>query len=200
MMLNLYLSSVGQKQQLFTEIKSSPLIDLIQTKTGLTLSSFRIVASTRMYALMVGLPNKPYMVLSSALNQAFSDSEKEYIVLHESGHYLLRHGMKEAIAFILLYAIGCLIIRKLPFWSIPCIGIMLGLLYIQVGMHNEYEADHFALIHITDPQGMITATHKFKAQQFPKIDDHSLTWKLLLRSTPYYERVNMANEEIEARK
>lgn len=200
MMINLYLSSLGQTQQLLTEIKISPLLDFVQAKTGLKLNSFRIIASPRLYALMVGLPGKPYMVLSSTLDQKFSMSEREYIVLHEVGHYVGRHTMIEIFAFIILFILGLWVIRKLHLWLVPIVGVILALGFIQVGARYEYEADHFALKRMTDPNGMITATAKFKAQQIPRIDDRSIMWKLLLRSTPYYERENLANEEIQARK
>src|SRR4030066_1530533 len=103
MVLGLYLTSIGQKQQILTEIKNSPQISLIKSKTGLQLESFRIIASPRLYAVMIGVPGKPYMLLSSRLNQEFTDSEKEYVVLHETGHYLLHHAIKEGIFFVLLF-------------------------------------------------------------------------------------------------
>jgi len=199
MTINLYLTSIGQKQQVLTEIKDSPIIGVIKDKTGLILDSFRIIASPRLYAVMIGVPGKPYMMLSSKLNQEFTGSEKEYVVLHETGHYLLHHTVKEAVFFLTLFAIGCLLIRKRPWYFIPTIGIVFGLLYIQFGMKNEYEADHFAATHISDPNGMITATEKFKNQNFPPIDDNGIKWKLLYRSTPYNERINIANKEIKSR-
>lgn len=63
-------------------------------------------------------------------------------------------------------------------------------------MRSEYEADHFTVTHITDPQGMISATEKFKNQNFPPIDDTGIKWKLLYRSVPYQERIEMAKQEM----
>ncbi len=199
MILKLYLSSLGQKQQILTEIKDSPLIELIESKTNLKLHSFRMVASPRLYAAMIGIPGRPYMVLSSRLNDEFSDSEKEYVVLHEIGHYLLHHSIKESAFFLILFIIGCLIVRSRSPLIIPVIGVVFGLLYIQFGMRSEYEADNFSVTHITDPRGMISATEKFKNAHDPPLDDYSPMWPLLYRSTPYHERVNMAEEEIKTR-
>lgn len=199
MVISLYFASIGQKQQLLTEIKESPLITLIQSKTGLLLNSFKIITSPRPYGVMIGIPNKPYMMLSSQLNQDFTDSEKEYVVLHETGHYQLHHSIKELIFFITFFIIGCFIIRKLPLYFIPIIGIAFGLLNIQYAMRSEYEADRFAVSHITDPQGMITATEKFRNAHFPPLDDYSPLWPVLYRSTPYHVRIEMANKEIERR-
>lgn len=196
MVINLYLTSLGQKQQVLTEVKDSPLTEVIENKTGLTLNSFRIIASPKLYAVMIGVPNSPYMMLSSRLNQDFTDSEKEYVALHETGHYLLHHSIKEALFFALLFILGCFLIRKRPWYFIPILGILLGLIYIQFGMRSEYEADHFAVTHITDPQGMITATEKFKYQNFPPKDDTGLKWKLLYRSVPYQERIEIAKQEM----
>lgn len=199
MVLSLYLTIIGQKQQVLTEIKESPLIDLIQTKTGLRLESFRIIASPRLYAVMIGVPGKPYMLLSSRLNQEFTDSEKEYVVLHETGHYLLHHAVKESIFFALLFIIGALIIHHRSKYLIPIVGVVLGLLYIQFGSLSEYEADRFTVKRMTDPQGMISATEKFRAAHSPPLDDSSLRWKLFYRSVPYHDRIAIANEEISSR-
>jgi len=149
MTINLYLTSLGQKQQVLTEVKDSPLIELIKSKTDLTLKSFQIIASPKLYAVMIGVPGKPYMILSSKLNQDFTDSEKEYVVLHETGHYLLHHSIKEALFFAGLFILGCFLIKKRPWYLIPILGILFGLIYIQFGMRSEYEADHFAVTHKT---------------------------------------------------
>lgn len=199
MVLSLYLTSIGQKQQVLTEIKESPLIDLIETKTGLKLQSFRIIASPRLYAVMIGVPGNPYMLLSSRLNQEFTDSEKEYVVLHETGHYLLHHTIKEGVFFVLLFIVGALIIHHRSKYLIPIVGVILGLLYIQFGTLSEYEADRFTVKQMTDPQGMITATEKFKNAHFPPLDDYSMRWKLFYRSVPYHDRIELAKKEIAAR-
>jgi len=199
MTINLYLTSLGQKQQGLTEVKDSPLFEVIKSKTGLTLNSFQIIASTKLYAVMIGVPGKPYMMLSSKLNQDFTDSEKEYVVLHETGHYLLHHSIMEALFFALLFILGCFLIRKRPWYFIPIIGILFGLIYIQFGMRSEYEADHYAVTHITDPQGMISATEKFKYQNFPPKDDTGIKWRLLYRSVPYQERIEIAKQEMAIR-
>lgn len=200
MVLSLYFTSFGQKQQILTEIKDSPLINLIKSKTGLQLTSFRIITSPRLYAVMIGLPGKPYMLLSSRVNQEFTNNEKEFVVLHEVGHYLLHHAIKEAIFFIMLFTLGVFVIHKRPWFVVPIVGVLFGLLYIQFGMRSELEADHFAASHMTDPNGMITATEKFKNAHNPPLDDYSLAWKLFYRSVPYHNRVAIANEEIAKRK
>jgi beta-lactamase regulating signal transducer with metallopeptidase domain len=196
---SLYLSTLGQKQQPLTEVKDSPLITLIKQKTGLQLSSFQIVASSKLYGNMIGIPGSPYMMLSSRLNQEFTDSEKEYVVLHETGHYLLNHSIKELIFFAFFFILGCLIIRKRPFYFIPIIGIVFGLLCIQFGMRSEIEADRFVVSRITDPHGMITATEKFKAAHHPPLDDYSPWWPVFYRSNPYHVRIEMAEAEIISR-
>jgi Zn-dependent protease with chaperone function len=198
MVLSLYLTSMGQKRQILTEITDSPLINLIKVKTGLQLTSFRIIASPRLYAVMIGIPGKPYMMLSSRLNEEFTDSEKEYVVLHETGHYLLHHSVKEAIFFGLLFIIGAFIVHKRKWFVVPLAGVILGLVYIQFGMVSEYEADRFAVNHISDPHGMITATEKFKNAHNPPLNDAGLKWRLFYRSTPYRERIEMANKELQS--
>lgn len=196
MVLKLYLTSLGQKQEALTEVIDSPLISLIYEKTGVKLDFFQIIASDRPYAVMFGIPNKPYMMLSSKLNATFNDSEKEYVVLHEIGHYVLNHTIKEVIFFLILFIIGCFIVRMRKLYVIPIVGIIFGLLYIQYGMVSEKEADRFAVTHITDPNGMITSTEKFRSAHYPPLDDYSIFWSLLYRSNPYHVRIEMAKEEI----
>ncbi len=198
--LVLYASSIGQQRQPLTKVTDSPLIGLVKDKTGLQLDSFQIAASDRLYGNMVGIPGHPYMMLSSKLNDTFTDSEKEYVVLHEAGHYFLSHTIKESVFGLFLFVIGCFIIhhyRKL--YLIPIIGIFFGLLCIQYGMVSEKEADRFAVTHITDPNGMITATEKFRAAHYPPLDDFSPLWPIFYRSNPYHVRIEMAKEEINKR-
>jgi Zn-dependent protease with chaperone function len=193
----LYLSSIGQKQQPLTKVTDSPLLAIIKSKTGLKLDSFQIAASDKLYGNMVGIPGHPYMMLSSKLNDIFTDSEKEYVVLHETGHYLLNHTIKETILGLFLFLIGCFIIHKhRKLYLVPIIGITFGLLCIQYGMVSEKEADRFALAHITDPNGMITATDKFRSAHYPPLDDYSPLWPILFRSNPYHVRIEMAKREI----
>jgi len=199
MVINLYLSSIGQKQQILTTVSQSPLIDLIGSKTGISLKSFQIVASDKLYGLMIGIPGRPYMVLSSSLDQKFTDSEKEYVVLHEIGHYVLYHSIKEIAFFSLLFLVGIVILRNRKLYLAPILGIIFGLLFIQFASNSEYEADRYAVSRITDPHGMITATNKFKNDRLLPLDDYSIKWKLFYRSTPYHHRIEMADNEITRR-
>jgi Zn-dependent protease with chaperone function len=199
MVINLYLTSIGQKQQVLTKITESPLIDLIYQKTGVKLDSFQIVASPKMYATMIGIPGHPYMMLSSSLDSKFTDSEKEYVVLHEVGHYVLHHTIKEGLFFLILLLIGIIILRKRTIFLTPVIGIVFGLLFIQFATRSEYESDHYAVSRITDPNGMITSTAKFKNDHYLVLNDYGIKWKLLYRSTPYHVRIQIVENEIAKR-
>ena len=148
---------------------------------------------------MIGVPGRHYMLLSSQLDKEFNGSEKEYVVLHEVGHYLLHHAIREGLFFLVLFVFGCFIIRKKPWYFILMIGIIGGLLYIQVGTRSEYEADHFAVSRMTNPTGMITATEKFRNGHNPSLNDYGLLWPILYRSTPYHTRIQWAKEEIRRR-
>lgn len=200
MTLQLNLTSIGNKHQILTKVTDSSLITLIKEKTGLQLESFQIIASDQPHAAMIGIPGHPFMTVSSDLNDTFTDSEKEYVVLHETGHYLLNHTIKETLFGLFLFVIGCFVIRRhRKLYLIPTIGIMFGLLCIQYGMVSEKEADRFALSHITNPNGMITATEKFRTAHYPPLDDYSPLWPIFYRSNPYHVRIEMAEREIKSR-
>ncbi len=199
MTINLYISSIGQKQQLVTKITQSPLIDLVREKTGIKLESIQIVAASKLYGQMIGIPGHPYMILSSKLNDNFTDSEKEYVVLHETGHYIYNHTLREIGFFVVLLIIGIVFLKNKRIVWAPVVAVVFGLLFIQFATLSEYEADRFAVSHISDPNGMITATARFKNDHALVLDDHSLEWKLLYRSTPYHIRVEIAVDEISKR-
>ncbi|MFH1244281.1 MAG: M48 family metalloprotease [bacterium] len=197
MTLQLNLTSLGQKRQILTKVTDSSLITLIKEKTGLQLESFQIIASDQPHAAMIGVPGHPFMTVSSNLNDTFTGSEKEYVVLHETGHYLLNHTVKEILFGLFLFVIGCFFIHKhRKLYLIPIIGITFGLLCIQYGMVSEKEADRFAVARITDPNGMITSTEKFRAGHLPPLDDYSPLWPIFYRSNPYHVRIDMARQEI----
>lgn len=204
--LYLFAISIKGKNDTIQKIQDKTLLDLVYKKTGLLLESIRISSAKRLYGMMIGLPGKPYMILSKGLYESFDHNEKEYVVLHEAGHYLLGHSKKLAVSYFTLLIISFLFtisVQSLFIWV--CVAVLIGILQIQVSRMCEYEADAFTLEHITNPQGMINATQKFEKQflfpgRFIRLDEDTLIGRLIYISIPYNIRKRRAYEEIQRRK
>ena len=70
---------------------------------------------------------------------------------------------------------------------------------IQMSRIFEYEADNFAVKHITNPSGMITATQKFEkayaSRELVRHDEDTILGKFIYVGIPYNERVRNAEGE-----
>lgn len=202
---NLFLSSLGQKKSPVTIVQNDDLRKLIRSKTGIDIESIKILESDKPFGMMVGIPTKPQLILSRKLYDTFTPDEIEYVVLHEAGHYKLWHTITELVAGIALLVIGTLILKRitpLPL-SLPTallLGLVFGILMIRVGRLNEYQADSYSLKHMTNPQGMITATNKFRAFYEDSYPKSKIIQSLFYRGNPYDNRIKMAQAEIAARK
>ena len=81
------------------------------------------------------------------------------------------------------------------------VGLMFGIFMIQIGKVNEIQADRYALKHMTNPQGMISATEIFKKNYHETaFYKNPVTKFLFYRGNPYANRMKMAEEEIHRRR
>lgn len=146
---------------------------------------------------MIGIPNAPYLILSKNLYENFNQGELEYVLLHEVGHYVLAHGIQEAIVFFMLFIVGCLILRKFSRKTVLLIILMnfiFGISLIQFGRLHEYQADHYVVSKIQNPEGMILATRKFQnfyGVHFTYSGSNPFI-RLFYRSVPYEDRIKIA--------
>jgi Zn-dependent protease with chaperone function len=205
MSLYLFATSIKKGKDAVKIITDKKLLDVIFKKTGLRLASIRISSSQKLFGMMIGLPRYPYMILSQGLYDSFNKDELEYVLLHESGHYILAHSAKLAVLFISFLTIGFVCISNI---EIPLIWIavalVIGLIQIQMSRIFEYEADNFTVSLMTNPKGMITATKKF-AQAYKNFDiirhdEDTLLGHLIYMGIPYNERIRNAEGEIRRRK
>lgn len=205
MSLVLLVSSIRKGKRPVVVVKNPALIQLIYRKTRLYLKSIRISASEKPWGMMVGLPRYPYMILSSQLMKTFNADEIEYVVLHEAGHYVLAHSAKLAILFVSFIIFGSITVTDIPipFIWVP-ITLFIGLIMIQASRLCEYEADAFALYHLTNPKGMISATKKFEKayHHFGPVrhDEDTLLGRLIYMGIPYNARIRSAEREMQKRK
>ncbi len=199
-LIPLYGSSLFQSRPPIQYLTDPSVTDFIRTKTQINISGFTLMESQKPFATMVGLPNSPYLTISSSLYNNFSQPELHYVLLHESGHFILHHTYREALTIIALALSGSIPIyylrigKRMKVLSCVILGIFLGLVSIQHNRRCEYEADRFAATHLgNEIEGMITATEKFKAAYNGPAGD-SLLRILFYSGVPHGERIKIAQE------
>lgn len=203
--LTLLWSSVGQARSPITVIKDEKISQLVKQKVNVDIETIKITESDKPFGMMVGIPAKPQLILSRKLYETFTPDEIEYVVLHEAGHYVFWHSVVELVVGVLLLFVGIITLGKissLPMSTLAALvlGLGFGVLMIGVGRVKEYQADTYSATHITNPQGMISATNKFRdfyEDSYPKSE---LVQFMFYRGNPYDNRIKMAEEEIKSRR
>jgi len=198
--IKLTLSTLEQRK-IFEPVKDENLLNLIFEKTGLKLSAIQIFNSPIFFAMMGSFLSKPVMILSKKLYENFSEKELEYVIFHETGHYLLAHNLKEILIGISLSVLGSVFILtfSVNFFVSFLLALIFGIFAIQLFRGFEYQADKFALKALGTPTAMISATKKFVKGNNAKLINRGLgrIFKLLfVRTVPYWERVKIAEEFI----
>lgn len=184
-------------------VQDQELTQMVKSKTGIELSTFYISESEKVWGMMAGIPGKPTMLLSKPLYECFNKDELQFVVLHELGHYASQHSIKELVVSLTLLGAGFFILKRMKTLKAAlvtsvCLGILFGLLALQCGKFNEYEADQYAMTRMDNPEGAVQAAYRFK-EAYNQPDKETLMHILLFRRIPYYERINTARKEIEAR-
>ena len=205
--VNLFLSSLGQKKFPITVIENKQIRQLIKKKTGIDIATVKISESNRPFGMMIGIPTKPQLILSRNLYDTFTPDEMEYVVLHEAGHYRLWHGVIELVVGVVMFTIGILVLRKIGSFptsilSTLALGVIFGVIMIRLGRIHEYQADSYSLAHMTNPEGMIQATNKFRGfygKSYTENNNKVIQF-MFYRGNPYDNRIKMAQAEIEKRK
>lgn len=204
--INLFLSSINKDKTPITVISDIKVRDLILNKTGLDIQSVKISESPKLFGMMIGIPTKPQLIFSRGLYDSFSPDEMEYVALHEAGHYKLWHGVIELMAGIFLLIVGVLILKRIDILPVSILvslifGLIFGILMIRLGRVHEYQADEYSLARMTNPEGMIQATNKFRNYHGQKYTENNnkIIQFMFYRGNPYDNRIVMAKEEIARR-
>lgn len=194
----------------FKKLSDAKITKLVRDKTGTSIKTIHIVQAKKPYGLMVGIPTKPILILSSKLYETFTEDELEYVILHEAAHYKYLHSIREVIFSILLIAIGTILILELPapetlFSAAIAIlaaivsGIILGIINIQFAYLSELQADKFAIRNMSNPAAIATAIKKFrKARNGPDLRV-TIPGILFQRNTSGAKRIQMAELEKQKR-
>lgn len=194
----LFLQLVKPRQKLIP-IDNKELIGRIKKKTGLKIG-IKIMEINKMIGFMVSShPFPPIMVFSKKLFNSFNKDEKEWVVLHESAHYLMWHMLKFAFSQIAILLLGFIIINQLSrdinLFLIILIGLLLGIFYIQIAKIFEYQADLYAATHMDNPKGMITGNIKMRKENNGILQNEILK-KLFIIAVPYEARIKIAERQM----
>lgn len=184
----------------FKKLSDAKIAKFIKDRAGILIKTIYIVQSAKPYGLMVGIPTKPILILSSNLYKTFTEDELEYVLLHEAAHYKYLHSIREVIFSILLLTIGIILILTL---SVPAIsftttivsGILLGIINIQFAYISELQADKFAIRNMKNPAAIVTMVEKFKKARHGHEVRNTIPGILFQRNTSYKKRIQIAELE-----
>lgn len=191
------LTGLTTPQALYIKLEGQELSDYIREKTGVKINTFYMVNSDFLFGGMTGIPTKPIMTISRGMYESFSPQELHYILLHETGHYILNHLIKELIIQGGIILVAFLLFRSAKYSTLPLIilalvlAVVAAIAVIQIMRRFEWEADDYALRHLEQPGSMIEATKKLKAA-WRGPDDNSLKQILFYRGVPYSQRIEHA--------
>ena len=190
------LSKFEKPTNMYSRLDNDRLKKYILEKTKVKIDNFYLVDSDKPFATMTGIPGYPIMNISKHMYKNFSDEELNYVLLHETGHYVYWHTIKEIILQGSLLILAFFIFRNLNFSNeiifsyavITAIVIAIG--FIQVARFFEWQADTYSLNHLDDPRSMISATKKFEKIWYrPK---QQIIENLFYRSIRYQDRISHA--------
>ncbi len=187
---------IGKKRGMSQVVKDQWIENLVKSKTGVQLTKITL-AEIRAFGFMASSPPlKPSMTLSFEAYKNLSNGEKEWLILHEMGHYVLKHSLKELITQVVLISSGLLIIHLslIDSFSALVLGILLGFLTLQLAKFHEHEASIFALNHMDDPIGMVKGVEALM-RKWPK---RSIMRRILYRwdFSMYERQKELAEREI----
>ena len=163
------------------------ITNLVNKTSEVKLQKFLLVGSRELFGGMSGLPGKPLLSLSKTLYKTFTQKELEYVILHELGHYINIHPLKEVVTYIFLVAISFVLTINLDISLVTLTGLFLGILSIQIMKLFEFQADNIAIRNISDINGAISATKKFQSYYGNK--RYQGLRSILSRSIPYRQRL-----------
>lgn len=198
-----FLINLFKPRQKLVSVKDKEMLAKLKRKTGLD-SSIRLMEINKMIGFMISSPPfPPVMVFSNKLFNAFNNNEREWVLLHEAAHYFMWHSLKFALSQLIILIIGLLLIKKFigNDWilSVSFIGLLLGIIYVQIAKIFEYQADTFAAENMDNPRGMITGNIKMRKAN-TGILANPIMKKLFIIAVPYEKRIKLAERQLKGLK
>jgi Zn-dependent protease with chaperone function len=177
------------------------ILEFLKKEGKIHFNSYRVIHSSKPFAAIGGVPGFPQLFISKALLDTFSTDEMHYVLMHEVGHVTRQHVLREVMLMIAIISMVWSLFAKIHLWQKPrktqlilaCFaGVFLGMVMIQFERIHEYEADYYAIQHLKDPQGMVTAAGKLK-EAWGTPERQTIIRELLYRGVPYEARISIAN-------
>ena len=197
--IKLLFTGLGQNKKSLSTLNNKRLLKLVKDKSVYNLQTIYLLNSNKLFGMMSGVL-KPHLILSQKLYQEFNEDETEYVLLHEMGHFLLYHNLKEIIIGVIIILAGAtfIVYNNLGTFTSTLLAVVFGVIMIQIARQYEYQADSYALNRMTNPTGMISATNKF--QNHYVTPRNKIIEILFYRGNPFANRIKMANAELSKRK
>jgi len=193
---------IKPKKNKFIIFENKELLRKMKEKTKLPLSIKIMDEKNKMIGFMVSSPPfKPLMLFSEKLHKAFTDDEMQWVILHESGHYLMWHNLKFALSQILIFLVVVYFSIKTNIGNalLMLLLVISAIIYIQIAKVFEYQVDTYAAKNMDNPRGMITGNIKIRDANKGFLSN-SIMKHLLTIAVPYEERIKLANRQIYFRK
>lgn len=193
---------IKSKSNKFIPFENKELLRKMKEKTKLNLYIKIMDEKDKMIGFMVSSPPfKPLMLFSEKLHKAFTDDEMQWVILHESGHYLMWHNLKFALSQILIFIFVVYFFIKfnLSFLLLMLLLTISAVIYIQIAKMFEYQADTYAAKNMDNPRGMISGNIKMRDANKGFLSN-AIMKHLLTIAVPYEERIKLANRQIYFRK
>ncbi len=194
--ISMFVSGLGEKKKAFTIVKDKKISDVLWKKAKTKIENIKISESNLLFGAMAGIPGNPQLYLSRKLYESFNWDELEYVLMHEAGHYKLRHSTKELLEGLVFFVVGIATLNKYPNMFLAAIlGLVFGILMIQIAKFKEVAADKYSLERVENPKGMIDATEKFRKAWRHQDPNNKLIRFLFFRGNSYENRIKMASEK-----
>ncbi|MBI3619950.1 M48 family metalloprotease [Candidatus Roizmanbacteria bacterium] len=199
--LKIFLSAFIHRRHKITVITDRWITQTIKKKTSLALKRLIIFEDQKPYGMMPGLPIKPTMILSRGLYETFTRDELEWVILHEAGHWVLRHGLKAGAIQLAFLITGLWIMVLFHFAAV--LSVLTACLFSLLAIRTirrliEYDADRYSIERVSNPQGVITAQAKFR-QAYKNNWENRLSRLLFSWNVYPSERIKMAKKQISNR-
>jgi len=194
----LFGNLIKPKKNKITPFENKKLLLKMREKTKLPLSIKIMDEKDKMIGFMVSSPPfKPLMLFSEKLHNSFTDDEMQWVILHESGHYLMWHNLKFALSQILIFLFVVYFSIKFA-WNFLLLMLFLtvsAIIYIQNAKLFEYQADTYAAKNMDNPRGMVSGNIKMRDANKGFLSNPIMK-HLLTIAVPYEERIRIANSQI----
>ncbi len=193
----LIIQGLGKPKKVFTSFKNKKFLDKVNKKIGLPFV-IKVQNSPWIFGYSPSVPLKPIFVVSKGAITHLKENELEWLVLHEMGHCVMWHIVKETLLHLGLLILGIAVVYylNLSFLLAAFLGVFFGIVWYQIERIFEMQADTFSLQRIDDPKGMIGANQKMKARGRSVFYKKPLLTFLFTPHLGYDQRIEMATKKL----